>query len=368
MTLRLSIGRLLLASTVFAGSGWLTWQVGAAEGKEGARALGISEPTTSEVTSNLHQLNAKRDGLKQLEEDLFKPLKKTFSPENSLEGVLMGPTRPSGGTVIQSKKVKELLERQKDWVFMSPEDLTAGPTAEEIFNITEYGRDGLEKKKLSPMERYYFNGLEHKGATNSAKLRERDRKGHYYGSTGMREEGEEADSNEESKHSGKSGEREDRLNRFFEPDPEKSEQSATAGHGTFSDIFGLGLTKPSPEWTKAQNSRMEEFKQMLGLPPTPASGVEAFRALNGIAEPMPKLANPFGGPDGSLSPPQSSGFGSPFGTISPAPGAGALPAMNWKGLDQPAFGQPSLTPAMPKVELPNLTPPAPNFNVPRRAF
>jgi hypothetical protein len=356
----------LLAATIFAMSRWLGLQVGAAEGKEGGRALGISEPTTSQVTSNLHQLSAKKDGLKQLEDDLFKPLKKTFSPQDSLDGVLVRPTRPSGGTVIPSKKVKELLEKQRDWVFMSPEELTAGPTVEEIFNIPDFGPDGLQKKKLSPMERYYFNQLDPSSVTNYTKLRERDRKGRY-SSTTTKDEEDETDSNDDSKPPARSGDREGNVKRFFEPDPEKTDPNAPPDHGTLSDIFGLGLTKPSPELTKAQNSRMDEFKQMLGLPSTPAS-VEAFRALSGLAEPAPKLANPFGSGGGSLSPPLPTALGSPFGAINPAPGAGTLPDMNWKGLDQPNFSQPSLAPAMPKVDLPSLTPPAPNFNLPKRAF
>src|SRR2546422_260433 len=100
----LSLG--FLASALMVGGGLSPSRVEAAEGKSDARAIAISEPAASVVNSDLHQLGDKKDGLKQLEDDLFKPIKKTFSPKGSLEGVLLVPpqTRTSNRTIPQTKK------------------------------------------------------------------------------------------------------------------------------------------------------------------------------------------------------------------------------------------------------------------------
>ena len=98
-------------------------------GKQRGRPIEFSVPRSDEVTTNLHQLMSKPDGLKQLEEDLYKPLQ-LFAPQSSLDGVVALPTRPPPTPVIQNKRVKEMLERRKNWVFMSPEDLLAAPTVE----------------------------------------------------------------------------------------------------------------------------------------------------------------------------------------------------------------------------------------------
>src|ERR1035441_1606605 len=78
-----------------------------------------------------------------------------FTPKSSLEGVVAPPPRPPAESVIQSKRVRELLERRKNWVFMTPEDLLAGPTVDDILKTPQYDANGEEKKELSPMLAYY---------------------------------------------------------------------------------------------------------------------------------------------------------------------------------------------------------------------
>ena len=50
-------------------------------GKERGRPIEFSEPRSDEVTTNLHQLTSKKDGLKQLEEDLYQPLQSVHAQE-----------------------------------------------------------------------------------------------------------------------------------------------------------------------------------------------------------------------------------------------------------------------------------------------
>ena len=111
-------------------------------------------PESEEVTTNLQQLMGQPDDLKQLEEELYRPLQ-SLAPESSLDGVVDLPTRPPATSVVQNKRVKDLLERRKNWVFMSPEDLLAAPTVDEILKAPERGPDGKEQKELPAFERYY---------------------------------------------------------------------------------------------------------------------------------------------------------------------------------------------------------------------
>ena len=64
-------------------------------GKQRGRPIEFSVPRSDEVTTNLHQLTSKKDGLRQLEEDLYKPLQ-TFAPKSSLDGVVAPPRPPAG--------------------------------------------------------------------------------------------------------------------------------------------------------------------------------------------------------------------------------------------------------------------------------
>ena len=77
------------------------------------------------------------------------------------------PARPAATPAIQSKRVKELLERRKNWVFMSPEDLVGAPTVEEILKAPELGPDGQEKKELPALERYYERLATKRSATDN---------------------------------------------------------------------------------------------------------------------------------------------------------------------------------------------------------
>ena len=89
MSFRLSSRQICLAVAALAMSGLLVCSAQAG-GKERGRPIEFSEPKSDEVTTNLHQLTSKKDGLKQLEEDLYKPLQ-SFAPKSSLDGVAAPP-------------------------------------------------------------------------------------------------------------------------------------------------------------------------------------------------------------------------------------------------------------------------------------
>src|SRR2546422_9400694 len=134
----------------------------------------LSEAPASNAATNVSLADKKRDGLRTLEESLYKPLQ-NLTPKSSLDGIFVPPARPTTGPAVQNKRLKEKLEKRKDWVFMSPEDLGSGPSTEEIFDMPEYERDGQKKKKLSPVERFYQKmDRERKGRSADGKLKDDD--------------------------------------------------------------------------------------------------------------------------------------------------------------------------------------------------
>src|SRR5690349_5708845 len=102
--LHLAFAVLLAAATAF-----LVAPVHAADTKSDSSSLAASAPPGSDQGANSSTSAPRKDGLKQLEDDIFKPFKKQLSPQSSLDGVLAPPqTRLSNkNPVPQTRKEKE---------------------------------------------------------------------------------------------------------------------------------------------------------------------------------------------------------------------------------------------------------------------
>jgi hypothetical protein len=125
----------------------------------------FSEPSTPVMASNLtanlspavNRLNPTPSGFKQVEEDLFGPLKNSMQPVDSMQGVMtlpMGPQQQQPRQVL-SKRNKELMEQRRNWAFTDLNDLYPDPTMEEAFGIKQFNTDGTEKEPVSLIQRYY---------------------------------------------------------------------------------------------------------------------------------------------------------------------------------------------------------------------
>src|SRR5882762_1711705 len=192
MSFRLSSFRIFPSLAVAGAACLLACSAQGADQRRG-RSIEFSGPRSAEVITNLNQLTSKKDGLKQLEEDLYRPLQ-TFAPKSSLDGFFDPP------------------ERQRNWIFLDPDDLAAGPTAEQIFNIPEYDANGQEKKKLSVMERYFENEERKRaGKTKAGKSRTDDLFGLQKESGAL----DEAGSKDDVKGSDEFSEREKALRKLF---------------------------------------------------------------------------------------------------------------------------------------------------------
>lgn len=322
-----------------------------AAGKPRNRSINFSEPKSDEVTTNLHQLSAKKDSLKQLEEDLYRSMQ-TFSGKDSMEAVPL-PPRMQGGPVIPSKRAKEQLDRHKNAIFLKLEDLAPAPTAEQIFKIPEYGADGVEKKRKTPIEIYY-NRMDVKHADSLKPSRSFDDESSDTSSlTGRRDV---FISRSDPDLPPGLREREQDVKKLMEADgPDTPSSFTSSRRGSFSDIFGLGDTAPSREKALEHRKLMEEFYSIHDSVKPLSAPAEAAKSP-GLPDAPRHSANPFGGPD------TSSGDIKQFSTINPTFTPGGPKDINFQ-----ALAQPGAIYLLPKPE-PVKPPAAPTFAAPRRPF
>ena len=325
----------------------------------GRRINEFVEPRSDEVTTNLHQLTDKKDGLKQLEEDLYRPLQ-SFAPQSSLDGVVARPPLPRAEPAIQSKRVKELLERRKNWVFMTPEDLLAAPTVDEILKTPQIQHESKEKEDLSAVERYYQRlaakqpevntpvQLDDKNQPDSPKEvitgEQRDLKDEFNLPSGIRETAEA-------------------LNKLLDPANSDNPFAFASKRIDFADTFGLVSDLPSKEETQQRDKFMNEYHKLVDpswRPPTVANPGNARSVLPDLTAPPAEPA--VSTPSPASAAPRSV-FDVQMDVVDPRIGPANLPDVNAQ-----ALGQTRPTPVSPKVESPRVMPGAPSFTAPKRAF
>src|SRR5712672_4641929 len=83
------------------------------------RPIEFSDPKSTDIATNLNQLNSRRSGLRDLEDDL-KSFQQSLFLRGSLDGVGAPQMHPIPTPTIRIKQVKELLERNKNWAFRNP--------------------------------------------------------------------------------------------------------------------------------------------------------------------------------------------------------------------------------------------------------
>jgi hypothetical protein len=332
----------------------LTFGSGGADTSRG-RAIEFSEPRSAESITNLNQLTAKKDSLKQLEQDLYKPFQ-SFAPKTSLDG-FYDPPQPQRQVRRLTKQQKEKLERKRDWIFVDPEDESAGPTAESIFNLPQYDENGQEKKKLSVFEQFYQN--EDRKRTEKATARTKAEE--LLNSDKDSDSKDDLTSNKNRKASDGSSDREQGLYKLFSNEPKSA--GPTFNHGTLTDIFGLGEKTQSAEDIAKHNAALrDQFNSILssGWQP-PSDGFKSSSTFSDATKPAFSTGGAWDSLPGSSS----------FRKDSPSSLAGAAPSFSSSFSQSPVsdFGAKSaVAPTVTPAPTTKITPQAPNFTAPRRSF
>lgn len=200
----------------------------------------------------------KKDGLRQLEEDLFRPLE-SIDSGSPLDNLLNVPPQTPNRSASPSRKAR-LQDEHKNWGFMSPEELMGLPTPEDLANGPQFDKDGWEKKSPSLLEQYYQR--QEQVDAKAKKPRKPD-------SFSPFDSGEFRD--DSSSSAGAERLRDAKQSDRIEPGDvgPKAEKGSGINPGvfsrpnTFSDIFGQGHHEPTPEELLVHKERMQEFQQIL---------------------------------------------------------------------------------------------------------
>lgn len=343
------------ATLVVAGLG--VWSGKADEKKSEPTSVESPASKSSEATTNAFR--PKEGGLKQLEQDLFKPFERT-SPKGSLDGAFIPemPQPHATTPAIQSKRAKELLARKRDWAFETPEEILATPGTEDILSERGKGKDNTDKSNLSPLERFYERL--YKKDKNEGTSKENKREGLYdsrkTGVLGDDSVGDDADlplGVQETQRE---------MRKLLAPKERKADASPEPSGSFFADVFGLGKSTVSREDLEMQKERMDRYKALVGLPVRPALENDPLKPFRDIIGTAPKNGNLFPTMDTASGLPQQNLFGTQAGSASTTPNNSLLPD------GARIYTPPSLAPALPKIEPPKSLPPPVTFSTPRRAF
>jgi hypothetical protein len=317
----------------------------------------ISGSKIGNDATNSPSFRPKQNGLKQLEQDLFKPFE-NISPKGSLDGAFI-PTMPQpqpNAPAVQSKRAKELLEQRRDWVFETPEEILAAPSTDDILNRRDNPKQGDDKSKLSPMERFYERLSNKEKKESARKGSKRDQLAESQKSGSLADDAE-TDDDADLPLGVRETQREMRM--LLAPKERKNDSSMEPENG-LSDVFGFGRKTQSRDEAVLQKERMDRYKALVGLPVTPSLETDPLKPFRDIVG-TPKSPGLLPTMDSLGGLPQQNNLGMQSGSAV-TPNFSLLPE------GAKIHTAPSLAPALPKIEPPKTLPPPVNFNAPRRPF
>jgi len=323
------------------------------------RPIEFSSPRSGQVATNLQPGMSRSDSLRQLEEDSFKPLQ-PLAPQSSLDGVVVPPTRPAANPAIQHKRMKEMLERRKNWIFLGPEDLIGGPTVDGILKGPALGPDGRDQKELPALERYYERQAAKRSAANNPAQSRNDE---LFGQTSQSNRREEGDAQTDSDLPSNVKESAEALKKLLGSGGSENSFIQEAAHGTLSDTFGLGDKTLSKEQIQYNKKYMDEYRSVLDAswqPPAVAVPGNPLEILAGATAPTGKPATGLPSAPGL---PLNHGLQAQADVLNPMLGPPGLSDANAQ-----ALGQTRSTLSLPRIEPTRSTPVAPSFDAPRRSF
>ena len=326
-------------------------------GRSRGRSIELSVPKSDEDTNSPQQLTIKKDGLKELGDDLYKTLP-GFTPQSSLDGIA-APLPPNPvPSAAQTKRAKELLERQKNWVFMRPEDLLAVPSLEEILNAHEYGADGREKKKVPTFEQYYERiATKRLTAKRTDPLKDDELAGSTRKSSSN--DGTEAEDEPELPSGVKDSAQ--ALKRLFQTDAVGEASAQGVASSKFGDPFGRPDSALTKEQMLEHKKLMDEYHAVVDPSWHPPTTVNSFDKLWDLPSPARPMKSPSTGLASSSSATPHTGLEAQMDVLHPLLGPPGLPDINAR-----AVGQPRPPLPQPSTEAPKVV--APTFTMPKRAF
>jgi hypothetical protein len=316
------------------------------------RAIEFSEPRTTQVLTNLNQLREKKDNPRPFEEDReFRGFDRS-----SLQGVPAPVYRLQANPLIMNARVRELLDKRKNWIFANPDDPTPGTTAESIFNLREFDTSGNEKKKSSVVELYIER--QKSGTTKNQGTKDSELNSASRGKDSLSDLPPLADdatlpvslrrAQQELQRNLLDSER---TQRIFGEAPTPT---------SFSDMFGLGNRETLKDPRDPSKDLNPEFHPILGGPNAPGinslaplSQWTSFQDPRAVSAPVNTME--------SLVP-ETVKAPTPAESVSSISAGAALPDFGARSVSQ---WNPMASP-LPQVEAPKIAPPVSMPDFPRR--
>jgi len=344
---------LFIAVFALAGSGL---QVGRAEEKNGEQPVKSSRANSSLTATNSQVVQPKQNGLKQLEQDLFKPFDR-IAPKGSLQDAFAPPAmEPQAPPPVQGKQAKKLLDYRKNWVFETPEEILAGPSNDKITSGRNSDKDYDEKSSLSPVERFYERLYNKKEPSSKGNKRD-----DIYDSLKPARLTDQSDFDDDANLPAGIRETQREIRKRLDSKERMAETYGEASGNFFSDVFGLGKSKPSRDEIEIQRERMDKYKELVGLPVSPRIENDPLKQYRDMLGASPKALGPISTMDSLGRPSQQSIFAT-------QPASGGIANLNLLPEGAQIHQAPSLAPVLPKPEPPKMLPPPVSFSVPRRSF
>jgi len=333
---------------------------------------------TSEVLTNIgSSTGIRKDGLRELQDEINRSFR-NFTP-NSLDGLAAPRFQPS--PIVPNPKLKDMLDRKRNWALSTPEEILNIPDPEKILNPDKASKSGGH---LLSVDDYLNGGQPNSGQPNGQKGTPNDRKfnGSMEGAAALldptnRRDDRDTDRDRDqdsSKDKLSDSEREGRLPEGLRGTEEKLRKGLLEVQGTsflttpnkssFSDFFGLGDQVTPKEQEESHKAYLKEYQGILNSrSPAADNFVNQFGPLPGAAESV------IGGKTPAYKPaelPSSSRRVSDaqLGMINPSFDPNPVANVNSKVLNS---WDPLKTAPAPVISAPKPAP-LPNFQAPRRVF
>lgn len=308
----------------------------------------FSEPANPALTTNLNTLTVRKQSpLQKMEEDLRQPFR--MFERDAGAGSERMLSRPPAGPVIQSPKVRELLDRQKNWVFVKPEEQLVNPRDSRLLENRELDETGRPKEKLSVVEQYFESLLlQEAGLTNRTGETSRES-----ADTDVWGGRREPDDPARAATSAQLREQEGSLRQFFDADSQVL-PDLNKSTPLLPDLFD---TKGANSYqSRAREMRMEQFKQTLPVETSRSAALPSPALPSATAGGVGSLLNNSRSIAAPVVPPSRPTVGLSAGSLSPS----RLPST-------PSLSGVMSAPA-PAAEPVRRPPPSPFTEIPKRGF
>jgi len=115
-----------------------------------ARNPSANEQLKRERYENLRAVAGNRDRLRKFEENLNSSFK-GIDVDQSPRSLSINPRQTTVNPATPSKRMQDLIDRRREWMYLTPEELLSGSSLDDLIGTPENDREKNARRRLSPM-------------------------------------------------------------------------------------------------------------------------------------------------------------------------------------------------------------------------